>query len=251
MGFSQLAKKIARFGGYDLVRLTRNNKNDEFSEFMDIYTLCKNYSMTSIERMYSLYKSVEYIVKNNIPGDFVECGVWRGGSSMVIAMALIHFNATNRNIYLFDTFEGMTDPTDKDIDKYGATAQKQFHLLKKKGVDCGKWCYASLDDVRKNMEGTGYPADNIRYVKGRVEETLPAFIPAGDISLLRLDTDWYESTKHELINLYPKLVVGGVLIIDDYGYWLGAKLAVDEYFSANKFILLNRIDCTGRVGIKI
>ena len=123
--------------------------------------------------------------------------------------------------------------------------------IKKKEVDGGKWCYASLDDVRENMKKTGYPLDNIRCIQGRVEEKIPAFMPKGVISLLRLDTDWYESTRHEMINLYPKLAIGGALIIDDYGHWLGAKLAVDEYFAANKPILLNRIDYTDRVGVKV
>ena len=77
---------------------------------------------------------------------------------------------------------------------------------------------------------------------------IPKYLP-GEIALLRLDTDWYKSTQHELIHLYPLLVGSGVLIIDDYGHWQGAKKAVDEYFSDKK-ILLNRIDYTGRISIK-
>jgi hypothetical protein len=86
---------------------------------------------------------------------------------------------------------------------------------------------------------------------GKVEDTIPADIPE-KIALLRLDTDWYESTKHELIHLFPRLQKGGVLIIDDYGFWKGARKAVDEYFAENNIqILLNRIDDTGRMAIKL
>ena len=97
----------------------------------------------------------------------------------------------------------------------------------------------------------GYNTEKLHFIKGKVENTLPEYAPK-QISLLRLDTDWYESTKHELTHLFPRLVSGGVLILDDYGYWAGAKKAVDEYFSQNKTqILLNRIDQTGRIAIKI
>jgi hypothetical protein len=100
------------------------------------------------------------------------------------------------------------------------------------------------------MDSTGYPSDLINYVEGKVEETIPVNAP-DQISLLRLDTDWYESTKHELIHLYPRLVEGGVLIIDDYGHWQGARRAVDEYIEENNLpLLLCRIDYTGRITVK-
>ena len=205
--------------------------------------------MTSKERMYALYKSVEYIIKTDIPGDFVECGVWRGGSTMLIAFTLIELNATNRKIYLYDTFKGMTKPTDYDH----LVSNKKIRAIdkwkKEQKKDYNKWVYVSLSKVKKNMALTKYPKNNIVFVKGKVEETIPKTIPS-KIAILRLDTDWYESTKHELIHLFPPLLKGGILIIDDYGYWAGSKKAVDEYFS-NKQILLNRIDNTGRIGIKI
>jgi hypothetical protein len=97
---------------------------------------------------------------------------------------------------------------------------------------------------------TGYPADRLHLVQGKVEDTLPGAAPAR-IALLRLDTDWYESTRHELVHLYPRLVPNGVLIIDDYGDWVGAKEAVDEYFAAQPFQpFLSRMDHTGRLAIK-
>lgn len=100
------------------------------------------------------------------------------------------------------------------------------------------------------MKSTAYPMENVHLVKGKVEDTIPKILPS-QIALLRLDTDWYESTRHELIHLYPNLVKNGVLIIDDYGHWRGSKQATDEYFDgfAPK-PFLQRVDYTGRLSIK-
>jgi O-methyltransferase len=191
---------------------------------------------------------VKYVVKNNIPGDFVECGVWRGGSSMMIALTLLHLRSTNRRLFLYDTFEGMSEPTEHDKTFRGEDADK----LLEKNIDnkeTSVWCLADINDVQQNMGVTKYPPANIHYVKGKVEDTIPATLPSDGIALLRLDTDWYESTAHELKHLYPLLIVSGVLIIDDYGHWDGCKKAVDEYFE-NRPLLLNRIDYTGRIAVK-
>ncbi|MGB9853033.1 MAG: TylF/MycF/NovP-related O-methyltransferase [Candidatus Kapaibacteriota bacterium] len=198
--------------------------------------------------MYALYNAVEYIVKSGITGDFVECGVWKGGSTMLMALTLLKMKETNRKIYLYDTFEGMTQPTELDYEVSNNNARAIDVWQKYQKNDFNEWCFASLPEVKNNMKLTGYPENNLVFVKGRVEETIPKTIPF-EIALLRLDTDWYESTKHELLYLYPLLVKNGVLIIDDYGHWAGAKKAVDEYFY-NKPILLNRIDYTGRIAIK-
>jgi len=113
------------------------------------------------------------------------------------------------------------------------------------------WAVADIEDVRRNMASTGYPQDLVRYLKGPVEQTLPALGPPGPIALLRLDTDWYESTKHELMHLFPLVRPGGILIIDDYGHWEGARKAVDEYFAATgRPFFLHRIDYTGRLLVK-
>lgn len=239
---------------YQLIRIHKTgtddeNAFDEYGEFREIYTACKSYSMTSIERMFSLYKSVKYVAINNIPGDFVECGVWRGGSAMVIALSLIKFNLTDRNIYLYDTFDGMSEPSDEDVDVNGETAA-QLMKNRNKDEEDGVWCYASFDVVKRNMQRTGYDESKIHYIQGKVEDTLPTQNPPGDIAVLRLDTDFYTSTKHELEHLYPKLVADGVLIADDYGHWQGAKQAIDEFFTTRKRPLLNRIDYTGRIAIK-
>lgn len=218
-------------------------------DFTNIYNKCKLFSTCSVEPMYSLFKSIEYVVKNNIPGDFVECGVYKGGSAMLMALTLIHFKNTDRKIYLYDTFEGMSEPTEKDIDFGGNSAKKLLNKSEREKDII--WCYGPFDEVKKNMLSTGYDSDKIIFIKGKVENTIPAEIPK-NISLLRLDTDWYESTKHELVHLFPLLVKKGVLMIDDYGHWEGARKAVDEYFESHQEkILLNRIDYTVRTGIKI
>ena len=220
-------------------------------EFWEIYNLCKPYTMTTVERMYALFCSVNYVLNNEISGSFVECGVWRGGSSMLIAKMLSNRKILDRKIYLFDTFEGMSKPTDDDTDFTGKSAVsllKKNEHNKKESV----WCLADLSDVQNNMRLTNFPEEKLVYIMGKVETTIPTTLLTEKISLLRLDTDWYTSTKHELIYLFPKLENNGVLIIDDYGHWEGCKKAVDEYFKENGVsMLLNRIDYTGRVGIKL
>jgi hypothetical protein len=218
-------------------------------EFMEIYHQVKTFTMTSPERMYSLYKAVAYIVQNNIPGDLVECGVWRGGCSMIMALTLLKKGVTDRKIYLYDTYEGMSEPTEADKAFWGEPA-KDLLSTQDRLDNTSIWCYSAIDEVKANLAKTGYPQNNLFFVKGKVEETIPATIP-GSLAILRLDTDWYESTRHELQHLYPLLREKGVLIIDDYGHWEGARKAVDGYFSEHKInLLLNRIDYTGRIAIK-
>jgi len=232
-------------------KLLKDNEKEEYAEFYDLYLQCKPYTMTSIERMYALYKGVEYVVKNNIPGDFVECGVWKGGSSMLIALTLMKFGVNDRKIWMYDTFEGMSEPGEEDKDNQGTQA-KELLTKASKDVSESVWCFSELDAVKKNLLNTRYPIDQIQFIKGKVEDTIPISIPNEYISLLRLDTDWYESTKHELNYLFPLLVKSGVLIIDDYGHWVGAKKAVDEYIEdKNICIYLNKIDYSARIAIKI
>lgn len=218
-------------------------------EFWEIYNLCKPYTMTSTERMYSLYLSVEYILSNNIVGSFVECGVWRGGSSMLIAKMLTNRKIYDRKIYLYDTYEGMSEPTSDDISWLGQNAANLLEANKSKKKE-SVWCLADLSDVQSNIRLTHFEEKNLFFVKGKVEDTIPQTIPEEPIALLRLDTDWYESTKHELTHLFPKLIQNGILIIDDYGHWEGCRKATDEYFEEKNIkIMLNRIDYTGRVAI--
>ena len=210
------------------------------------------YSMTGQERIVSLIDAVRYCVKRDVPGAFVECGVWRGGSVMAMIYTLQELGRADRDIYLFDTFEGMTTPTEVDTSPVDRTALEWFKDVEGTEHRAFPHLFDTFDEdlVRKNVLGTGYPAELLHFVKGRVEDTIPGGAPDA-ISLLRLDTDWYESTRHELVHLYPRLAQGGVLIIDDYGHWDGCRLAVDEYFSTQaEPLLLTRIDYAGRLAIK-
>jgi O-methyltransferase len=205
------------------------------------------FTMTSLERRASLIGAVDHLVKHRIEGDIVECGVWRGGSMMAVALALMARGDTSRHLYLYDTFEGMSEPTEHDKALSGELAQAQLERTDRAHP---LWAVAGLDDVKANLASTGYPAERIHYVQGKVEATIPATLPER-IALLRLDTDWYESTRHELQHLYPLLAKHGVLIIDDYGHWQGARQAVDEYFAnAAEPVFLHRVDYTARLHVK-
>lgn len=199
-------------------------------------------TMTSEERVLALRQSVRRVVVRNIPGAVVECGVWRGGSMLAAALTL---GDTTRDLYLFDTFTGMPEPTEHDR-REGESAAA---LLAQSSPDSWVRAEASLAEVRRTMSRSGYPESRIHYVEGRVEATIPDHAPES-IALLRLDTDWYESTRHELQHLWPRLSPGGVLIIDDYGHWDGARRAVDEWLVGEPGLRLEEIDYTGRLVIK-
>ena len=206
------------------------------------------FSMTSPERLLALRDAVRHVCRHGIEGDIVECGVWRGGSMMAAALTMLECGG-RRRIHLFDTFEGMPPPAAADRDLTGVSAATLLAAEQRESGDT--WAFSPLDQVRANLRSTGYPAELVRFVPGRVEETIPEAAPER-IAVLRLDTDWYESTRHELEHLFPRLAVGGVLIIDDYGHWQGARRAVDEYLAASGArLLLSRIDYTGRMAVKI
>jgi hypothetical protein len=209
----------------------------------------ERFTMTSPERIAALCEAARYVARSGIEGDVVECGVWRGGSMMAVARTLLEEGEGSRNLLLYDTFAGMTEPgpADRDLKGHAASAGMERRGRDQRGNSL--WCNASLEDVRDNLASTGYPLERCRFVEGPVEETIPAVLP-GPIALLRLDTDWYESTAHELRHLFPLLVPGGVLVIDDYGHWQGARRAVDEYLaSVGCPLLLQRIDYTGRMAV--
>jgi O-methyltransferase len=210
-------------------------------ETLDIFERVKPFTMTTPERVAALCDAVRYVDANGIAGAIVECGVYRGGSAMAAALTC----RSRREIWLYDTFEGMSAPTADDA--RASDGRPAAALLDGAAKGDLIWCYSGEGEVAANMRSTGYPEQLVRLVKGKVEDTIPGAIPA-EIAVLRLDTDWYESTRHELEHLYPRLAPGGVLIIDDYGYWAGARKAVDEYFGGSLF--LSRIDGTGRIAVK-
>jgi O-methyltransferase len=226
---------------------------DQYPDFekahLQIMNLVRPYTMTTPERIHAVIEAVKYVTRRRIPGTIVECGVWRGGSMMAAARTLQILGATDRDLYLFDTFEGMSAPTNIDVDFRGRRASQSLASTSRSDQD-SYWCYASLEDVKHSVATVGYPEERIHYVQGKVEDTVPTQAPP-EIALLRLDTDWYESTKHELNHLYPRLSSGGVLIVDDYGHWKGSRQATDEFIAATPdFGLLTRIDYTGRLAIK-
>ncbi len=216
--------------------------------FLPIYERARPLTMTSLERMYGLHKAVEYIVRAGVPGDLVECGVWKGGSMVVVAETLLQLGKADRDLWLYDTFEGMPEPGDADVQYDDVTAADRLAAA---GIRVGEtWGAVGVEEVRATLLATGYPKGRIHLIKGMVEQTIPARVPEA-IALLRLDTDWYASTRHEMEQLYPRLESRGVLIVDDYGHWKGSRKAVDEYLAASGAPLyLARLDYTGRVAIK-
>lgn len=248
-------KQIIKIMGFDIVRFSHNQQLpiDMPVNYAEIYKSVSAYTMSSPERVYALCEAVRYLHENDIDGAIVECGVWKGGSMMAVAKSLLSLGAPTRDLYLFDTFEGMSPPTSDDKTFDGVSAESLLAQSEGSNKESSNsvWCYANLQAVREALLATGYPCEKTHFIKGRVEQTIPGEAPE-KIALLRLDTDWYESTRHEMEHLFPRLVSGGVLIIDDYGHWLGAKKAIDEYIKTKKVkILLNRIDYTGRIAVKV
>ena len=248
-------KKLQEKGALDYqILMTHQGLLAEFRDlepqFQESYERCTAYTMTSVERLYSLHKCVEYLVDASIAGDLAECGIWRGGSCMMMAQTLLASGDRDRRILMYDTYEGHPQPDpERDIDLWGNSGYEEWRRQTSEGQVKG-WGCASLKEVRENMQTTGYPDDKLEYVKGMVEETVPVHIPER-LALLRLDTDWYKSTRVALVYLYPKLVTGGVLVIDDYGHYRGQRQAVDEYFAAaGGRPLLHRIDYSCRVAVK-
>jgi len=197
----------------------------------------KGTTMVTADRLESLYRSVHSVLNKNISGDFVECGVFKGGCCMLMAEVLVKHNINDRDLWLYDTFEGMTQPSDKDkrvgIDSENANKKAWDRFKKDQKSTHNEWCYGPIQTVKNNLAQTDLNQERLHFIKGRVEDTLPESGMPDKIAILRLDTDWYESTLHELVHLFPNLSDGGVLIVDDYFYWDGCKKAVDEYFETN------------------
>jgi O-methyltransferase len=216
---------------------------------------CLPETMTGHLRLEATVEAVRYCVARDVPGAFVECGVWRGGSLLAMTLTLLELGVRDREIYGFDTFEGMTEPTEHDVARDGSSdALAEWRAAQERGERPWSGLFGAdkfdMESVRATVTDSGYPAERIHLVEGEVEQTLPDEAP-DRIALLRLDTDWYRSTRHELNHLYPRLSDGGVLIVDDYGHWQGARKAVDQYFASEaEPLLLNRIDYTGRIAVK-
>lgn len=236
--------------GLSVTRARRHGARTYPLDFDDaLIALCERvapFTLTSPERIAALRESVRHLVATDVPGALVECGVWRGGSAMVMAATLHELGAEDRDLYLFDTFTHMPLPGEHDVDVFGRHVGEYYD----EASESEAFRYLSLEAVKDAVASTGFPRERTHFVQGMVEDTIPSQAPER-IALCRLDTDWYESTAHEMEHLYPRLSPGGVLIIDDYGHFQGSKKAVDEYLEANELqVLLHRIDFTGRLVVK-
>lgn len=249
------AHAFVRPGAHRLAQSTPFSVTDTASpDEIAIIERASPHTMTSTERMLANIDAVDYITRCHLPGAIIECGVWRGGSVLVMVERLKQLGIFDRDIYLFDTFAGMSAPSGEDVSPFTPAALETWET-----TPAGERAWEevlgdrdlySVDGVRRLLVSSGYPKERLHFVEGPVEETVPEQAPE-TIALLRLDTDWYESTSHELHHLYPRLCSGGVLIIDDYGHWDGARKAVDEYFGTDSQpILLSRLDYAGRIGVK-
>jgi hypothetical protein len=215
------------------------------------YVRSNNLSMCSTNNLYTTAIAAKYIAQNNIVGDFVEWGVFRGGNAIIAAKIFKMYKSENK-VYLFDTFTGMSEPGKYDVKtSTKSPAQNKYSASKKEGYN--NWAYASIEEVKENFKKLNLFDSNVIFIKGKVEDTLvQANQLPNAISFLRLDTDWYESTKIELDILYEKLIPGGILVIDDYANWNGVRKAVDEFFKELvPPIFFTLIDKGARIGVKV
>jgi len=219
--------------------------DDEKNLFLDVSK--KKFSMVSKERMFATMMSCKYAVENNIPGDFVECGVWRGGNA-ILAAGIFKLYGSDKKVWCYDTFGGFLET---DRYKTGKTKTTDNTIANHNAWYNTENCGNSFEDVKANFKSMNLLSDNICFVKGDVEQTLKSDDVPSQVSVLRLDTDMYDSTLMELNILYPKLSVGGILMIDDYNYHNNQRKAVDEYFESKKKPFLQYIDKCGRIGIKV
>lgn len=229
--------------------IARSYPADLEDDVIEIIRQVTPFTLTTPERLAAMVAAVDHMIANDLPGAVVEAGVWRGGSMMAAALRLLQHGAADRDLYLLDTYAGMTRPSDLDAPIGGSAAEAQAIWAATRQGEGSAWGCATLEEVRRNMLSTGYPPNLMHLVKGPVEDTVPREVPCDRIALLRLDTDWYESTAHELRHLYPRLCPGGILIVDDYGHWSGARRAVDEYFAGSP-TFINRVDYTARILVK-
>lgn len=200
----------------------------------NIYPRVRQHTLLRYETLRSLYEATRRVVKCGIRGSAVECGVARGGSAAVIATALSEADPT-RQVLLFDTFEGLPTPTRDNPD-----FERAVHLTGK--------CRGELEEVDDLFQRLGLR--NYRLIKGMFQDTL-SDANTGDIAILHLDGDWYESTKTCLENLWDRVCDGGIVQIDDYGEWQGCKKAVDEFFGERGInVQLQYVDPAARKLIK-
>jgi O-methyltransferase len=248
---TQIANAIRSALGNRGIVVQREFGPDVPQRTIDTIKAVRPFTMTTAARVEAVVSATEYLIRYEIPGAFVESGVWKGGSSMAAAYTLAKLDVDDRDFFMYDTYEGIPAPGAEDALIGGDhESLKAWWDEENKDPDAAPWLDAPVETVRANMALTGYDIDRVHLIPGLVEETIPATAPE-QVAFLRLDTDYYSSTKVELEHLFPRLSPGGVLIVDDYGYTEGARKAVDEYFAGYPDpIFLNRIDAAGRLVVK-
>jgi hypothetical protein len=196
---------------------------------------CSPFTLTNPVRMGMLWDAIETVHKEEIPGCFIEAGVYKGGSSMLAAYAMKHFDM-GRDIFMFDTFKGMTEPCEHDY-KLNREKDPGQYLKKwksKKATTHNTWCYASYPEVLNNINSVGYAFFDM--ITGNVIDTVRTGMCA-KIAVLRIDVDFYDATKHLLEQWYEQVMPGGYIIFDDYWCWNGTHKAVNEFFESNDISL--------------
>jgi O-methyltransferase len=246
----RFVREQANRRGIDVATHLPSSEDPRFPRDMDaeavrIMATALPFTMTTKQRLFAVVEAVRYVTAAHVPGAIVECGVWKGGSMLAAALTLDSLGVCDRDLYLYDTFEGPTAPGSHDVATTGEDAGS--FASHERGASYHD--PNSLEGVRATLRTSNYDPDRMRFVQGPVESTIPGTVP-DRIAVLRLDTDWYESTAHEMEHLYPLISPGGVLIVDDYGYWEGARRAIDEYLAKHDVTLfLQRIDHTGRAAV--
>ena len=218
----------------DIYYLFKLNKKEK-----KIVNICNNYSFqtSQINILRNNIDILNTIKKKRAQGDFVECGVYKGISLVFFQKYIEINNLENIKIYGFDTFEGIPEPSNEDIDIHGLSMKDTFEKYKI-NKESSNWNNSSLDEVRLNFKDNTTHNDNLILIKGLVEETLLKKDNLPDkISLLKLDTSLYEGTKIELEVLFPKIQKGGIIIVEGYFKFLGVKKAVDNFFSTKNYLI--------------
>ena len=226
-------------------------KTSVAGDFASDLAIVREHTMLSRKRLYSLYECVLACEKHDIPGDYVECGVWKGGAVGLMALANLRYGKVRRQLHLFDTFAGIPEP-DGEVDGQRAVEEARQHGVAALGrltpnpelYDNMGRGVGTVETNRQLLEQIiGYDGASVHYHQGLFQKTLPAVAPTIDsVAILRLDGDWYASTKVCLQFLYDKVARGGFVIIDDYGAYEGCKKAVDEFLAGRKIaIRLRRV----------
>lgn len=249
--------------GYEIIRKdgkARLLSYDLGKEAYEAIQRVRPNTMLSDERLITLYQQTVFCEEHNIKGCFVECGVWKGGAVGLMALANLKHGTLRRNIHLFDSFQEICEP-DKAVDGERAVQEvKQWsngscngNLTPLNGFYDSFGGPGTLQGNKDFLEKIiGYDPDFLHYHKGWFQDTLPIdYSNIGEIAILRLDADWYASTKICLEYLYEKVVTGGFVIVDDYAAYDGCRKAVDEFMLQNNIVAyLNHIDEVGRYWIK-